>query len=140
MVLLVEDNPAEARLTKEALAQSGLKHELCVVTDGQMASDYVHRINGFGEALRPSLILLDLNLPRKHGREVLKELKSDPLLSTIPVIVVTNSGAPEDIEEAYRLCANSYITKPADLDDLFAVIKSLVEFWFEKARLPDEYP
>jgi two-component system, chemotaxis family, response regulator Rcp1 len=137
MMLLVEDNPAEARLTREALIQSGLPHEIQVVTDGQMACDYLHRINGYSNAQKPTMVLLDLNLPRKHGREVLREIKTDPTLSDIPVIVVSNSSAPEDIEESYRLCANSYITKPADLDDLFKAIKSLVEFWFHNAQIPE---
>lgn len=137
-LLLVEDNPAEARLTHEALRETGLKHDLRVVTDGQMASDYLHRVNGYSDAPVPCMILLDLNLPKKHGSEVLKEIKSDPKLSGIPVIILTNSQAPEDINEAYRLCANSYLTKPVDLDELFAKIRALVDFWFHNAHLPEE--
>ena len=138
MLLLVEDNPAEARLTREALAECGHADDLKVVEDGQAACDYLHQTNGFGGAKRPNMILLDLNLPKMHGREVLRTIKSDPALSDIPVIVVSNSCSPDDIKESYRLCANSYITKPADIDELFSVIRSLVEFWFQKARIPDE--
>lgn len=137
-LLLVEDNPAEARLTQEALRETGLHHDLHVVTDGQMATDFLHRVNGYGHAPVPSMILLDLNLPKKHGREVLQEIKSDPVLSGIPVIILSNSQASEDVNEAYRLCANSYLTKPADLDELFAKIRALVEFWFRNAQLPQD--
>ena len=138
MLLLVEDNPAEARLTREALAECGLADDLKIVEDGQAACDFLHRTNGFGGAKRPNMILLDLNLPKMHGREVLRTIKSDPALSDIPVIVVSNSCSQDDIKESYRLCANSYITKPADIDELFSVIRSLVEFWFHKARLPEQ--
>lgn len=138
MLLLVEDNPAEARLTREALAECGIADELKVVEDGQAACDYLQQTNGFGGEKRPNMILLDLNLPKMHGREVLRTIKSDPALSDIPVIVVSNSCSPDDVNESYRLCANSYITKPADIDELFSVIRSLVEFWFHKARLPEQ--
>lgn len=135
-ILLVEDNPAEATLTKEALRESGLKHELVVVSDGEMATEYLRKEKRFPDAKVPSLVLLDLNLPRKNGREVLSEIKSDPNLCMIPVIVVSNSSRQEDIEEVYRLRGNSYLSKPSSLDDWFIAIRSLVEFWCLRAQLP----
>lgn len=138
-ILLVEDNPAEARLTQEALRESGLQHELAIVTDGEMATDYVRNENGFADAPMPNLILLDLNLPRKNGREVLRDLKSDPCLSMIPVIVVTNSTSPEDVEAVYRLKGNSYLSKPETLDGLFSAMRSLVDFWCLRAQLPARF-
>jgi CheY-like chemotaxis protein len=136
-VLLVEDNPAEARLTQEALRASGLRHDLQVVTDGQMASDYLNRVNGYAAADPPCLVLLDLNLPKKTGQELLREIKSDPRLRGIPVIILSNSQSADDINECYRLRANSYLTKPAELDELFSKVRALVEFWFRSAHLPD---
>ncbi|WP_038165847.1 response regulator [Verrucomicrobium sp. BvORR106] len=138
LVLLVEDNPAEARLTQEALQETGFKYDLKIVSDGEMATQFLRRECGFSEMPTPNLILLDLNLPRKHGREVLQEIKSDPLLSFIPVIVVSNSHAPDDINEVYRLQGNCYLTKSADLDEFFSAIKALAEFWLSKAKLPSE--
>jgi two-component system, chemotaxis family, response regulator Rcp1 len=135
-VLLVEDNPAEARLTQEALHETGLQHELTIVTDGEMATDYLRRQNGFANARAPNLVLLDLNLPRKNGREVLREMKADPTLCVIPVIVVSNSTLPEDIEAVYRLNGNSYLCKSGTIDEFFSAIESLVDFWCRRAQLP----
>ena len=135
-ILLVEDNPAEARLTEEALRESGLLYELVVVTDGEMATEYLRKEKRFTDAKAPSLVLLDLNLPRKNGREVLSEIKADPELCMIPVIVVSNSRRREDIDEVYRLKGNSYLSKSASLDDWFSAIRSLVEFWCLRAQLP----
>jgi len=136
LILLVEDNPAEAKLTREALIESGFAHELIVVTDGEMATEYLRKEKRFVDAKEPSLVLLDLNLPRKNGREVLSEIKADPKLCMIPVIVVSNSRRREDIEDVYRLKGNSYLSKPAALDDWFSAIRSLVEFWCLRAQLP----
>ncbi|HSJ04370.1 MAG: response regulator [Verrucomicrobium sp.] len=137
LVLLVEDNPAEARLTQEALRETGFKHDLQIVSDGEMATQYLRREREFGSAPTPSLILLDLNLPRKHGREVLHEIKTDPQLAFIPVIVVSNSRAFDDINEVYRLQGNCYLTKSPDLDEFFASIRSLAEFWLNHVQLPN---
>ena len=136
LILLVEDDPSEARLTREALAQTGLEHELCAVSDGEKATQYLRREIGYENAQTPELILLDLNLPRKHGREVLREIKADPVLCRIPVIVISNAVSPEDVDNVYRLNGNCYLVKPHDLDELFALIRTLVDFWIRKACLP----
>ena len=135
-VLLVEDNQAEALLTQEALRDSGHPCELKTVHDGEMASQFLRQQGGYAEAPRPNIILLDLNLPRKDGRELLREIKSDAQLATIPVIVVSNSSSPEDIEEVYRLKGNCYLVKPPELDDLFIMVRSMVDFWFRHVHLP----
>jgi chemotaxis family two-component system response regulator Rcp1 len=135
-VLLVEDNLAEARLTQEALRETGLEHELHIVNDGEQALRFLCRVEPYQEAPKPNIILLDLNLPRKHGFELLRNIKSDTRICSIPVIVISNSSAQEDIDEVYRRRANCYLTKPADLDDLFAMVRSMVDFWFKKAQLP----
>ncbi len=136
-ILLVEDNPAEARLTMEALHEAGVEHELFTVGDGETATAYLHREAGFTDVARPDLIFLDLNLPRKKGCQVLREIKGDPSLASIPVIVITNSKAPEDIVEVYDLRANCYLVKPPDLEDFFTMMRRVVEFWWLTVRLPD---
>jgi CheY-like chemotaxis protein len=135
-VLLVEDNLAEAHLTQEALRECGHPCEMEVVHDGEMATQFLRREGDYAAAPTPNVILLDLNLPRKDGRELLREIKSDPGLSSIPVIVVSNSHSPEDIKEVYRLKGNCYLVKPPELQELFAMIRSLVDFWFRRVRLP----
>lgn len=137
-ILLVEDNQAEARLTREALEDAGRSHELFLVTDGKAATDFLNRDGDYVGVLRPHLIFLDLNLPLKDGRQVLKEVKEDPGLASIPVIVITNSQAPEDIDQVYRLKANCYLVKPPGLDDFFAMMKRIVDFWWDTARIPLE--
>lgn len=138
LVLLVEDNPGDVRLTQEALKQGETEHVLEVVTDGEQALDYLRREDGYESARRPDLILLDLNLPKCDGREVLEEVKSDPELRRIPVVILTTSEATEDVQQAYQNQANCYITKPVDLDDFLTVVRSIEEFWLTTARLPSE--
>ena len=136
VILLVEDNVAEARLTREALREAGVKHELFVAQDGEAATQFLRHENGYKNAPNPNVVLLDLNLPRKHGREVLAEMKADRGLRHIPVIVISNSQDLEDIDAVYALGGNSYLVKSGDLEEYFASVKALVEFWLRKARLP----
>lgn len=136
-VLLVEDSPGDAQLVEEALAESGSETiALRVVGDGRSAIDYLGRRGAYGDAPRPQLILLDLNLPQFDGRDVLRAVKSDDDLKHIPVIVLTTSDAPEDIETAYRLQANCYVTKPNGFDEFVAVVRSIENFWTSVARIP----
>lgn len=135
-VLLVEDNPADARLTQEALAEGKVNNELRHVPDGVEAMAYLRREGEYENAERPDLVLLDLNMPRKDGREVLAEMKADPSLRQIPVVVLTTSKAEEDIIRSYDLYANCYITKPVDLDRFVEIVRSIEEFWFTVVRLP----
>jgi two-component system, chemotaxis family, response regulator Rcp1 len=135
-LLLVEDNLGDARLAQEALKESKIKNTLNIVYDGVQATDYLFKRNEFKNALRPDLILLDLNLPKKDGREVLAEIKSDIKLRSIPVVVLTMSKAEEDILRSYNLHCNCYITKPLDLDKFIHVIKSIENFWLTIVQLP----
>jgi two-component system, chemotaxis family, response regulator Rcp1 len=135
-ILLVEDDLAEAKLTQEALQETGLAYQLFTVGNGEDAIDFLRRSAAYSNAPTPDVVLLDLNLPRKHGREVLREIKSDPVLHRIPIIVVSNSRSREDVDEVYHLNGNGYLTKPGDLLEFFAMIRSLVDFWLCKARLP----
>ncbi len=135
-ILLIEDDPAEAMLTQEALRETGLKIALFVVGDGEAATEFLRRGPGYENVPLPDVILLDLNLPRKHGREVLRDIKSNPALCSIPIIVVSNSRSREDVNEVYALKGNGYLAKPGDLLEFFAMIRSLVDFWLCKARLP----
>jgi CheY-like chemotaxis protein len=135
-VLLVEDNPGDVRLTQEALKESGFRVNLNVARDGVEALDFLRKADRFANAPQPDLILLDLNLPRKNGREVLSEVKTDPELKCIPVLVMTTSHNQQDISKAYQLNANCYITKPMDLDSFLHILKSIEEFWLETATLP----
>jgi chemotaxis family two-component system response regulator Rcp1 len=137
-ILLVEDNPAEVRLAVEALAEAGVDNHLNVVSDGIEALEYLRRTGAHEKAKRPDLVLLDLNMPRMDGREVLREMKGDPALRRIPVVVLTTSHAAEDISKAYSLNANCYVAKPVDLDRFVHVIKSIHHFWRKVARLPRE--
>jgi chemotaxis family two-component system response regulator Rcp1 len=135
-ILLVEDSPSDVRLVREALKDTAVPVQLTVVRDGVEAIDYLHQTeNGF--FTRPDLILLDLNLPRKNGREVLAEVKSSPNLKQIPVLVMTSSRSDEDVADSYALNANCFITKPGDLDEYQNVVKAIEEFWFVTATLPD---
>jgi two-component system, chemotaxis family, response regulator Rcp1 len=135
-ILLVEDNPADARLTREVFEGGRLTTHLNVVADGEEALAFLRREAPYTESPRPKLVLLDLNLPRKDGREVLQELKADPTLARIPVIVLTTSAAEADILNSYDLQANCFITKPLDLDEYFSVVRSIEDFWLTTARLP----
>ncbi len=136
-LLIVEDCPSDVWLIKEALKQARMPVHVTLVEDGVAAIDYMRSVNE-GKATRPDLILLDLNLPRKTGREVLAELKASPIHRQTPVLVMSSSRSEEDIRECYRLNANCYITKPSTLDDYFDVVKSIEEFWFQVAQLPSQ--
>jgi len=136
IILLVEDNPADVRLTREALVNGKVKHELHVARDGVEAMAFLRHQQAFQKAPRPDMILLDLYLPRKDGREVLAEIKADPDLRSIPVIILTTSHAEEDILKTYNLHANGYIVKPVDLEQFFGVIKHIKEFWMSIVVLP----
>ncbi|HUU31511.1 MAG TPA: response regulator [Phycisphaerae bacterium] len=135
-VLLVEDNPGDVRLTTEALREGKIPHHLHVVSDGVEAMAFLRREGPYADAPRPDLILLDLNLPKKDGREVLAEIKADENLKRIPVVVLTTSQAEEDILRTYELHANCYVTKPVDLQQFIAVIRAIEEYWLATARLP----
>ena len=128
-ILLVEDNPGDVRLTQEALKDSKMLNNLSVVADGVEAMAYLCREREYAAATRPDLILLDLNLPKKDGREVLEEIKSDSALRCIPVVILTTSTAEQDILRAYDLHANCYVTKPVDLEQFMTVVQSIEEFW-----------
>jgi two-component system, chemotaxis family, response regulator Rcp1 len=136
-VLLVEDNPGDVRLMREALQQVEVVREISTVADGEQATAYLKRQEPYAQAVRPDLIFLDLNLPRKDGRQVLTELKSDPELRRIPVAVLTTSAAQADVDAVYSLQANCYIRKPIDLDRFLEVVRLTAEFWFSVAELPD---
>jgi len=135
-ILLVEDNPGDVRLTIEALRDGKVRNHLNVVTDGVEALLYLRQEGKYAAAARPDLILLDLNLPRKDGREVLAEIKADPHLRSIPVVILTTSQADQDILKSYELNANCYITKPVDLDQFISVVRSIEDFWFTVVTLP----
>ena len=137
-VLLVEDNPGDVRLTREALKEGKIRNNLNVARDGVEALAFLRREGVHADAPRPDVILLDLNLPRKDGREVLTEVKNDPSLRQIPVVILTSSQAEEDICRAYDLHANCYISKPVDLDQFIRVVKSIEDFWFTVVKLPPE--
>lgn len=135
-ILLVEDNLGDVRLTRESLSESRVANELSVVRDGVEALRYLRREGEYAGATRPDLILLDLNLPRKSGQEVLAEIKGDPTLSAIPVVVLTSSSAEEDIARSYRLLANAYVTKPVDLEQFIRAVQAIEEFWLTIVKLP----
>lgn len=136
-ILLVEDNPGDARLAKEALKDSKLKNNLFVVEDGEEAMKFLKKDGKYKDVKRPDLILLDLNLPKKDGREVLKEIKTDENLKRIPVVILTMSKSEEDIFKSYNLHANCFITKPIDLNQFIKVVQSIEEFWLTIVKLPN---
>jgi CheY-like chemotaxis protein len=135
-VLLVEDNPGDVRLTREALREGKVVNNLRVVPDGVEAMKYLRRLPPYEDAARPDLILLDLNLPRKDGREVLAELKADGALKRIPVVVLTTSRAEDDIARSYDLHANCYIPKPVDLEQFLRAVQVINDFWLTVVKLP----
>lgn len=135
-VLLVEDNPGDVRLTQEAFKDAKVQLEMHVAVDGIEAMEFLHQEGKFTESPRPDLILLDLNLPRKDGRDVLAEIKGDPLLMTIPVVILTTSASDVDIESSYMLHANCYISKPVDMEGFLTVVKSIDDFWLSVVKLP----
>ena len=135
-ILLVEDNPGDSDLIIEFLEEARVTNHVTVVRDGEEAMDYLRGRGRFSGAVRPDLVLLDLNLPRKDGREVLAEIKADPDLENIPVVVLTSSSAEADIAKSYSLKANCYIIKPVDLDQFVSVVRSIENFWLTVVRLP----
>lgn len=135
-ILLVEDNPGDARLTQEALREGKVYNTLYVVEDGEEAISFLKRTGEYTDCPKPDLILLDLNLPKKNGIEVLREIKKDDELKLIPTVILTTSNAEEDILASYSLYANCYITKPVDLPQFYEVIKSVEDFWFTVVKLP----
>ena len=137
-ILMVEDNPGDVRLVQEALNDAKVRNPMEVVQDGVEALAFLRRTGQYANAPRPDLILLDLNLPRKDGREVLAEIKADERLRRIPVVVLTSSAAELDILKAYNLHANAYVTKPVDLDQFIKVVKSIEDFWLEIVKLPPD--
>ena len=137
-ILLVEDNPGDVRLTLEAFKDAKVRNNLSVVENGVEAMTFLRREGKFASAPRPDLILLDLNLPKKDGREVLEEIKADADLRRIPVVVLTTSQAEEDILKTYNLHANCYITKPVDFDQFIKIVRSIEEFWLTIVKLPSE--
>jgi CheY-like chemotaxis protein len=138
-VLLVEDNPGDVRLTREVLREGKISNRLSVAVDGVEALAFLRKEAAYAEAPRPDLILLDLNLPRKDGREVLAEIKDDPQLRQIPVVILTTSKAEEDIIKSYKLHANCYITKPVDFEQFIGVVRSIESFWLCLVRLPTDH-
>lgn len=137
-ILLVEDSPSDVRLIREALKETPVPLQITVAHDGVEATDYLQQAES-GLVNRPDLVLLDLNLPRKNGREVLAEIKGSPTLRQIPVLIMTSSTSEEDVAEAYSLNANCYITKPGDLRDYVHVVRAIEDFWFMTATLPDTF-
>ena len=135
-ILLVEDDPGDELITREAFEDNKIKNNLHVAHDGEEGLDFLYRRGPFAEAPRPDLILLDLNLPKYDGRQLLEQIKSDPELSHIPVVVLTTSSAEEDILRSYKLHANAYIPKPVSIGEFVEVIRSLGNFWFTVAALP----
>lgn len=135
-ILLVEDNPGDARLTVEALKEGKVRNNLHHVRDGVEAMRFLRREGEHKESPRPDLVLLDLNLPRKDGREVLADMRQSPELKTIPVVVLTTSEAEQDVMRTYELCANCYITKPVDLEKFITIVRSIEDFWLTIVRLP----
>jgi CheY-like chemotaxis protein len=135
-ILLVEDNPGDVELTREALDMAKVANRLHVVDDGADAVDFLFRRGRYANALRPDIIFLDLNLPKKDGRQVLSEIKADPSLAQIPVVVLTTSQAEEDILRAYQLHANCYVTKPVDFNQFLHIVSTIEEFWLSVVKLP----
>jgi two-component system response regulator len=135
-ILLVEDNPGDVDLTREALESARICNHLHVADDGAKAVDFLFRRGEYANVPRPDIILLDLNLPKKDGKQVLKEIKADPCLTNIPVVVLTTSAADEDVLGAYQLHANCYITKPVDFQQFLHVVRSIEEFWLTIVKLP----
>ncbi|MFE9725782.1 response regulator [Streptomyces sp. NPDC005794] len=135
-VLLVEDDPGDELMTREAFEDNKIRNTLHVVRDGQEALDFLYRQGEYGDAPRPDLVLLDLNLPKYDGRQVLERIKTDPELALIPVVVLTTSSAEEDILRSYKLHANAYVTKPVDLEQFIAAVRQIDDFFVSVVRLP----
>jgi CheY-like chemotaxis protein len=137
-ILLIEDSPADILLTREAFEESRILNTLHVAEDGVQAMDFLRKLGAYASVPRPDLILLDLNLPRKNGREVLAEIKADPDLKKIPIVVLTTSSAEEDVLKAYDLNANCYVVKPVGFDNFMQAMQSIRHFWFSVVTLPPE--
>lgn len=137
-ILLVEDNPGDADLAREALEMSKMKNNLHVVEDGVEAMAFLKKQGAYSDAVRPDLVLLDLNLPKKDGRQVLAEIKSDDRFKAIPVVILTSSSADEDILKSYNLHANCYITKPIDFSQFMKVVNCIEDFWLGIVKLPPD--
>lgn len=135
-ILLVEDNPGDARLTQEVFLEGKVQNRINIVDDGVKALAYLQGLGEYKNVPRPDIVMLDLNLPKKDGREVLAEIKGDPKLRRIPVIILTTSQAEEEILKAYNLNVNCYITKPVDLDKFIRAVKTIEEFWLSIVKLP----
>jgi chemotaxis family two-component system response regulator Rcp1 len=135
-ILLVEDNPADVRLTVEAMKDAKISNRMSVAVDGEDALAFLRKQGNYKNAPRPDLVLLDLNLPRRDGRELLADIKNDPELGAIPVVVLTTSRAEEDVLRSYKLHANCYITKPVDLEQFLRVVRSIEDFWLAVVTLP----
>ncbi|MER5550560.1 response regulator [Streptomyces sp. NPDC002793] len=135
-VLLVEDDPGDELMTREAFEDNKIRNTLHVVRDGQEALDFLYRQGEYGDAPRPDLVLLDLNLPKYDGRQVLERIKTDPELALIPVVVLTTSSAEEDILRSYKLHANAYVTKPVDLEQFIGAVRQIDDFFVSVVRLP----
>jgi two-component system, chemotaxis family, response regulator Rcp1 len=139
-ILLVEDNPSDVLLTQIAMKECKIANRLHLAKDGEVAMQFLRRMGEHQDAPRPDLVLLDLNLPRMDGRELLREMKSEPALRTIPVVVLTTSDAESDVLRSYDLHANAYITKPLDMEQFIRVVRGIDEFWFGIVRLPRRPP
>ena len=137
-ILLVEDNPGDVRLTQEAFRENKIRNRLNVVQNGEEAMNYLRKKGQYENAAKPGLIMLDLNLPRKDGREVLAEIKSDPDLRRIPVVILTTSESEDDVHRTYSLHANCYITKPVDMQQFVKVVEAVEHFWLSVVSLPKE--
>ncbi|WJJ14436.1 response regulator (plasmid) [Prescottella equi] len=135
-VLLVEDDPGDELMTREAFEFNKVGNTLHVVRDGEQALEFLYRTGAFTDAVRPDLILLDLNLPKYDGRQVLEKIKSDPDLADIPVVILTTSSAEEDVMRSYKLHANAYVTKPVDLDQFISAVRQIDDFWVQVVKLP----
>ena len=135
-ILMVEDNPGDIELSRQALKQGKLLNDLHVVENGEAALDFLYQRGEYADAVRPDLILLDLNLPKVNGRDVLKQVKADKNLAAIPLIVLSSSEDATDIKETYELNANSFVTKPVQVEDFVKVVNSIEQFWIEIVKLP----
>ena len=135
-ILMVEDNPGDVRLTEEAFREARISNTMHVARDGEIAMDFLRRRDEYADAPRPNLVLLDLNLPRMNGMDVLAEIKDDPNLKRLPVIILTGSEAEEDIVRGYELQSNAYLTKPVDPDEFLDLVRSFEEFWLTLVHLP----